>query len=206
MGDKEIKICVDEANRRDSYVMAHCHTDEGAKRCLKLGIRSIEHGSLITFETAKQIAKTSSYVVPTLSAGHLIEKNSKRLGLSSASLQKVKKVNKLRSKAIQNCFKAGVKLGLGSDLHGREYLKKQSNELVLRSYYQKNIDVLRSATSINAEILNMRNKIGTIKKEAFADLIVLKKNPINDINVFSNIDKNLMLIMKDGEIIKNSFS
>ena len=54
-------------------------------------------------------------------------------------IQKVKKVNKLRSKAIQNCFKAGVKLGLGSDLHGREYLKKQSNELVLRSYYQKNI-------------------------------------------------------------------
>ena len=52
----------------------------------------------------------------------------------------------------------------------------------------------------------MRNKIGTIKKEAFADLIVLKKNPINDINVFSNIDKNLMLIMKDGEIIKNSIS
>lgn len=204
--DKEIKICVEEANRRDSYVMAHCHTDEGAKRCLKLGIRSIEHGSLIAFETAKQIAKTSSYVVPTLSAGHLIEKNSKRLGLSSASLQKVKKVNKLRSKAIQNCFKAGVKLGLGSDLHGREYLKKQSNELVLRSYYQKNIDVLRSATSINAEILNMRNKIGTIKKEAFADLIVLKKNPINDINVFNNIDKNLMLIIKDGEIIKNSFS
>ena len=95
---------------------------------------------------------------------------------------------------------------MGSDLHGREYLKKQSNELVLRSYYQKNIDVLRSATSINAEILNMRNKIGTIKKEAFADLIVLKKNPINDINVFNNIDKNLMLIIKDGEIIKNSFS
>ena len=70
----------------------------------------------------------------------------------------------------------------------------------------RNIDVLRSATSINAEILNMRNKIGTIKKEAFADLIVLKKNPINDINVFNNIDKNLMLIIKDGEIIKNSFS
>ena len=79
--DKEIKICVEEANRRDSYVMAHCHTDEGAKRCLKLGIRSIEHGSLITFETAKQIAKTSSYVVPTLSAGHLIEKNSKKIRL-----------------------------------------------------------------------------------------------------------------------------
>ena len=59
---------------------------------------------------------------------------------------------------------------------------------------------------INAEIFNMRNKIGTIMKEAFADLIVLKKNPINDINVFNNIDKNLMLIIKDGEIIKNSFS
>jgi len=201
--DNEIKVCVEEAERRNSYVMAHCHTDDGALRCVKLGIRSIEHGSLISFKTAKKINQFGNYVVPTLSAGHLIEKNYKKLGLSLESLKKVKDVNKKRSKAIQNCFEAKVKLGLGSDLHGREYLQNQSKELILRSKYQDNIEVLKSATSINAEILQMKGKIGAIKENAYADIIILNGNPIKDINVFEKPMINVKFILKDGEIIKN---
>jgi imidazolonepropionase-like amidohydrolase len=141
--------------------------------------------------------------VPTLSAGHLIEKNYKQLGLSDQSLQKVKEVNKKRSIAIQNCSKAKVKMGLGSDLHGREYLQNQSRELILRSEFQDKIEVLRSATSVNAEILQMKNKIGIIKENAFADLIILNDNPLKNINVFSNPNQNVKFILKDGEIIKN---
>jgi len=201
--DAEIKICVEEAERRNSYVMAHCHTDEGALRCIKLGIRSIEHGSLISSKTAKKIYKSGNFVVPTLSAGHLIEKNYKQLGLSDHSLEKVKEVNKKRSMAIQNCSKAKVKMGLGSDLHGREYLQNQSRELILRSEFQDNIEVLRSATSVNAEILQMKGKIGTIKENAFADLIILNDNPLKKINVFSDPNKNVKFILKDGKIVKN---
>ncbi|MDC0498449.1 amidohydrolase family protein [Alphaproteobacteria bacterium] len=201
--DKEIEICVEEAERRNSYVMAHCHTDEGALRCIKLGIRSIEHGSLISSVTAKKIYKSGNFVVPTLSAGHLIEKNYKQLGLSDHSLQKVKEVNNKRSIAIQNCSKAKVKMGLGSDLHGRKYLQNQSRELILRSEFQDKIEVLRSATSVNAEILQMKNKIGIIKENAFADLIILNNNPLKNINVFRDTNKNIKFILKDGEIIKN---
>ena len=201
--DAEIKICVEEAERRNSYVMAHCHTDDGALRCIKLGIRSIEHGSLITYKTAKKIYKSGIYVVPTLSAGHLIEKNYKQLGLSYDSLKKVREVNKKRSIAIQNCFKAKVKMGLGSDLHGREYLQNQSKELVLRSEFQDNIEVLKSATVINAEILQMKGKIGTIEENALADLIILNDNPIKNINVFNDPNKNVRFILKDGEVVKN---
>lgn len=205
--DEEILTAVQETQRRNSYVMAHCHTDEGAVRCVNLGIRSIEHGSLISLKTAKLISqKKNTYVVPTLSAGQLIESMGTKLGLGASSLEKVKEVNLKRNKAIENCVKAGVKLGLGSDLHGRQYLINQSKELILRSRMQKNVDVLRSATSINAEIMQMKNKLGVIKVGALADIILWNDNPIKNINIFNNPKKHLLLIIKDGKINLNKIN
>ena len=205
--DEEILTAVQEAQRRNSYVMAHCHTDEGAVRCVNLGIRSIEHGSLISLKTAKLISqKKNTYVVPTLSAGQLIESMGTKLGLEESSLEKVKEVNLKRNKAIENCVKAGVKLGLGSDLHGRQYLENQSKELILRSRMQKNVDVLKSATSINAEIMQMKNKLGVIKVGALADIILWNDNPIKNINIFNNPKKHLLLIIKDGKINLNKIN
>ena len=60
--DEEILVAVEEANRRKSYVMAHCHTDEGANRCVDLGVRSIEHGSLIKEKTAKKIMENKNSI------------------------------------------------------------------------------------------------------------------------------------------------
>ena len=94
-------------------------------------------------------------------------------------------------------------MGLGSDLHGREYLQSQSRELILRSEHQENIEVLRSATVVNSEILQMKDKIGVIKENAFADLIILNADPLKNINVFNDTNKNVRFILKDGQIIKN---
>ena len=147
--------------------------------------------------------KKNTYVVPTLSAGELIENMGTKLGLDEDSLEKVKEVNLKRNKAIENCVNAGVKLGLGSDLHGRKYLENQSKELILRSRIQKNLDVLRSATSINAEIMQMKNQLGVIKEGALADVIIWSDNPIKNINIFDNPKKHLLLIIKDGKINLN---
>ena len=88
-------------------------------------------------------------------------------------------------------------------LHGREYLQSQSRELILRSEHQENIEVLRSATVVNSEILQMKDKIGVIKENAFADLIILNGDPLKNINVFNDTNKNVSFILKDGQIIKN---
>jgi imidazolonepropionase-like amidohydrolase len=201
--DEEISAAVDEANRRNSYVMAHCHTDEGANRCVDLGVRSIEHGSLIKENTAKRIKENNVYVVPTLSAGELIADRAKELGLEDDTLKKVKEVNSYRDKAIEYCSKAGVKMGLGCDLHGHENLKTQGRELWLRGQIQKPIEVLRSATTINAEIIQMKNRLGAIKEDAFADLLIIKGDPLKDLSIFIHSEENILLLIKDGEI-KNS--
>ena len=201
--DEEISAAVEEANRRNSYVMAHCHTDEGANRCVDLGVRSIEHGSLIKENTAKRIKENNVYVVPTLSAGELIAERAKELGLEDDTLKKVKEVNSYRDKAIEYCSKAGVKMGLGCDLHGHENLKTQGRELWLRGQIQKPIEVLRSATTINAEIIQMKNRLGVIKENALADLLIIKGDPLKDLSIFIHSEENILLLIKDGEI-KNS--
>jgi len=198
--DAEILVAVEEAARRGSYVMAHCHTDAGARRCVELGVRTIEHGSLITPETAKLIAEAGSYVVPTLSAGELIAKNAADLGLPASATQKVREVNKRTLEAIEACVKAGVKLGLGCDLHGDIFLQTQGRELLLRWQIQRPVDVLRSATSINAEIVQRAGELGQITPGALADLILVDGDPLSDLSVFVESAKTVRLVIIDGKV------
>jgi len=198
--DAEILVAVEEAARRGSYVMAHCHTDVGARRCVELGVRTIEHGSLITPETAKLIAEAGSYVVPTLSAGELIAKNAADLGLPASATQKVREVNKRTLEAIEACVKAGVKLGLGCDLHGDIFLQTQGRELLLRGQIQRPVDVLRSATSINAEIVQRAGELGQITPGALADLILVDGDPLSDLSVFVESAKTVRLVIIDGKV------
>ena len=201
--DEEIAVAVEEADRRNSYVMAHCHTDDAARRCLRLGVRTIEHGSLIEAETAEMIAAAGAYVVPTLSAGKLIAENAKELGLPASAAEKVGAVNRKSLEAIEACASAGVKLGLGCDLHGHEFVKTQGRELMLRGEVQPAIDVLRSATSINAEIVQAEGKLGVIAPEALADMIVVDGDPLTDLSVFVHSSETVALVMKGGRVVRS---
>ncbi len=198
--DAEILVAVEEAARRGSYVMAHCHTDAGARRCLELGVRTIEHGSLIEPETATLIAEAGAYVVPTLSAGELIAENAEALGLPASATDKVRDVNKRTLDAIEACAKAGVKLGLGCDLHGDIFLQTQGRELLLRGQVQRPVDVLRSATSINAEIVQRAGELGQITPGALADLILVEGDPLSDLSVFVNSATMVRFVMVDGKL------
>lgn len=201
--DAEIAVAVEEAARRGSYVMAHCHTDEGARRCVALGVRTIEHGSLITAPTANLIAEAGAFVVPTLSAGELIGANAAALGLPSSATEKVHAVNRRALEAVEACAAAGVKLGLGCDLHGDVFLQKQTHELMLRAQVQAPIDVLRSATSVNAEIVQMQGRLGQIAPGALADMILVDGDPTKDISVFAEPLRNVGYVIKDGITVRD---
>ena len=201
--DAEISVAVEEAARRRSYVMAHCHTDDGARRCVALGVRSIEHGSLITPETAAIIAGAGAYVVPTLSAGELIGAHADALGLPAAAADRIREVNEMSLRAVEACAAAGVRLGLGCDLHGHEFVKTQGRELMLRGEVQPPIDVLRSATSINAEIVQKKGELGVVREGALADIIVVEGDPLADLSIFVDSAATVALVMKGGRLVRS---
>jgi imidazolonepropionase-like amidohydrolase len=100
------------------------------------------------------------------------------------------------------CADAGAKLGFGTDLMGEmEYA--QSQEFAIRGRVQRPVDILRSATSINAEILQQSGCLGVIAPGAYADIIVCKGNPLKDVTLLADPTKNLSLIMKDGTFYRN---
>lgn len=201
--DEEIRAAVEEAATRRTYVMAHCHTDERAKVCARLGVRSIEHGTEILPDTAKLIARAGTFVVPTMSVAGVLRDKGKGLGLPPASLGKIAGLFESMQRSVETCAHAGVKLGLGTDLLG-DFHSHQGDEFPLRGEVQKPIDVLRSATSVNAEILQKSGELGCIGEGALADLILVDGNPLGDLSLLADAARHVKLIIRNGEIVKNT--
>jgi len=140
--------------------------------------------------------------VPTLSVVDVVRKHAADLGLPPMSRQKIAGVYESYAKSIETCTRAGVKLGLGSDLLGQEFHRLQGGELALRAEFSQPIDVLRSATSVNAELLQMSGQLGCVQPNAYADLLVTKGNPLTDPGLFRDSVTNLLVIMKGGVCIR----
>lgn len=202
--DEEISAAVYEAGTRRSYVMAHCHTDAAARRCVALGVRSIEHGSDIGPDTARLIAEKDAFVVPTLTVTDVIRRNGADLNLPPMSVKKIEGLYERILQSISACARAGVKLGLGSDLLGSRFHRLQGMELVLRSEVSSALEVLRSATSVNAELLQQQGQLGCIKPGALADLIVLDFDPFRSLAPFADPERNIPLVMKGGQFVRNA--
>ena len=181
--EAEIRAAVEEAEVHRSYVMAHCHTDESIRRCIEYGVRSIEHGSEISAETAKLIAEAGAYVVPTLAVVDLMRSEDAALGLSDDALSKIQGLYESVVASIKHCTEAGVKLGLGTDLLHSEFHPRQGRELALRGEVSTPIEVLRSATSVNAGLLQKSGELGCIEEGAYADVLVLEGNPLEDLSL-----------------------
>ncbi|WOE75202.1 metal-dependent hydrolase family protein [Alterisphingorhabdus coralli] len=199
--DVEIKAAVEEAERWRTYVMAHSHTAEASTRCSVNGVRSIEHGTLIDAEAAKIIADHQTYVVPTISVMQSLGEEVKTL--PQAAMDKLDRLLDEAGEAIAHCHKAGVKLGLGTDLFG-ELHGRELNEFTARAQIDGALNALRSATSVNAEVMDMKGQIGVIQKGAFADMIAIDGNPIENIGLFDDPDNTIRMIMRGGKTIRNT--
>jgi imidazolonepropionase-like amidohydrolase len=200
--DTEIRAAVEEAATRRTYVMAHSHTAEAAQRCVRLGVRSIEHGTLIDRETARIVAKSDCYVVPTLVVVDRALTFGVQAGMSPVSLAKMREVAQYGRQAFDYCISEGVKTGFGTDLLGALH-PHQCAEFAIRREFTSAAEVLKSATSVNAALLNRAGELGVVAPNARADLIVIDGNPLRDIGVLERSEA-IEMIMKDGVFHKDA--
>jgi len=200
--DEEIAAAVHEAESRRTYVMAHAHTSEAVMRCLRNGVRSIEHATILDAATASAIAERGAFAVPTLAIIYAVKESAATLGLSPVMISKMHEVEQYALTSLDRLRSAGAQIGFGSDLLGST-MHLQSREFVLRSEVCKPIEILRSATSVNAALLNMSGKLGTITPGAYADLIAIDGDPTLDISVLEQHAR-ITFILKSGSIYKNT--
>jgi imidazolonepropionase-like amidohydrolase len=201
--DDEIRAAVEEADRAGSYVAAHCHPKEAVRRAAALGVKSIEHATLIDPETAAFVAEKGSFAVPTMATIAALVEEGGKLGLPPVSMEKLKRVGDRGLASLEIMKKAGVKVGFGTDLLGSLHVR-QSTEFTLRAQVLPAIDVLRSACSVNAELMGQAGILGSIREGAAADLLVVDGNPLEDISILAAGGDRLSVIMSEGRFHKRA--
>ncbi|MBN3857832.1 amidohydrolase family protein [Paraburkholderia sp. Ac-20340] len=199
--EAEIRAIVEEAQAANTYVMAHAYTGRAIARAVRCGVRTIEHGNLVDEDAARVMHEFGAFVVPTLVTYDALAKHGAQFGLPPESVAKVAAVQQAGRESLELYAKAGVPMGFGSDLLG-EMHAFQCGEFRIRAEVLGNLEALRSATTVAAEIVDMKGKLGTIAAGAIADILVLDGNPLADINVIAGEGEHVAYVLQRGKIVK----
>jgi len=198
----EIRAAVEEAEAFGRYAQAHAYTPEAITRAVSQGVRTIEHGNLIDENSAALMKEKGAYLVANLVAYYAMRERAREFGMTSEMLEKNDLVIDGGLKSLEICKRAGIKVGYGSDLLGQLQVD-QSREFLLRREVLSPIEIVRQATLVGAEILRMPGKLGVVKPDAFADLLVVDGNPLENLELLTGQGKHLSVIMKAGRFHKN---
>lgn len=192
---EEIEAVVSEAHARGRKVAAHATSDSGVRLAVQTGVDSIEHGDSIRPEIAQEMARKGIFLCPTQTVLYYFAERSPQEG--GGMLGEIRKV---AEKSLANCRKAGVKIAFGTDAGGFPWTeinqaKEFEHEVRLG---MSPIEAIRSSTTVAAELLGWQGKAGTIEKGAWADLVAVSGDPLQDVSVLSRID----WVMKAGQVAR----
>lgn len=196
---EELSLIVKEAHRLDLKVAAHAISEAGIDNCISAGIDTIEHGADINNEMLKKMADKGTYLVPTVSIYKTLSE-SKGI-IKDEYVEKSKRVVEWQKDTFSRAIKAGINIALGTDAGSPNFgahpsVVREMNTMV--KYGMAPAEVLKAATINAAKALEMENTIGSIEVGKMADLILLKENPLEDINAISNIEH----VIKSGVFVK----
>ncbi len=200
--EPEIRAAVQEASHRRTYAFAHAYAPDAIIQAVRAGVRSIEHGNLIDVEAATVMAEHDCFLTPTLVVYEQVATFGRQLNFPAKSMAKLDAVLDAGRTAIQVALDAGVRLAFGTDLLGETH-DAQSREFELRAHVQSPIDVLRSATLVNAELLGQTGQLGVITPGARADLLLVDGDPLKDLGILGGQGDHLDLIVSRGQIVTN---
>ncbi len=195
---EELTAACEEATAANTYVMAHAYSPRSITRAVQCGVRTIEHGNLLDEATAKVMKSEGAFLVPTLATYAVLADEGKRLLWSAEMLGKLDRVKDAGTKAIAIAKAEGIPIAFGTDLLGAMH-PQQAIEWRLRSTVQTPVEILQSATSVAAKVLNQEGKLGVIAPGAHADLVVVNGDPTQDILLMCEPEKTLAGVMKAGK-------
>ena len=178
-------------------VAAHAHGDEGMYRAVASGVKTIEHGTLMSKRTMKLMIEKQAYLVPTITAGKQVVEKAKIPGYYPAIIvPKALKVGPKIQETFRKAYEMGVPIAFGTDagvfshgLNGKEF--GYMVEVGMPAS-----EALQSATIVNASVLDQEDKLGQIKAGFYADIIASDSNALDNISSLENIT----FVMKNGVV------
>lgn len=207
---REIRAAVEAAENWGTYVTVHAYTPRAVRAAIEAGVKCIEHGQLLDEPTVKLMAERGIWwsLQPFVADPGVVG----RFAEGSSNWLKEQQVYKGTDFSYQMARKHGVRVGWGTDILLNPRAQGAQNQFLTRMlrWYQAP-EILKMATRDNGELLTMagpRNgyegAVGIIEAGAFADLLLVAGNPLEDLKLVENPERNFVVIMKDGHIYKNT--
>lgn len=200
---EEIAAAVEEARNANTYVTVHAYHPRAISQALEAGVGCVEHGNLLDEQTADLMLEKGAWLVPTLVTYELLASHGASAGLSEASVEKVAEVRDGGLNAYAIATRKGIPMAFGTDLLA-EMEVAQSQEFLLRARVAAPAQIVREATSQAAKLMGWEGKAGTLRKGAWADVIIVDGNPLDDISVLARPEQSLRAVIKAGEVVVGS--
>ncbi|MBV7486060.1 amidohydrolase family protein [Bordetella sp. BOR01] len=208
--EAELRAAVQSAADWGTYVAVHAYTPEAIQRAIRAGVQSIEHGSLMDEETARKMAETGTW----LSTQAFPDELADAFPRGSNEWEKAQEVFAGTDSTYRLAVKYKLKTAFGTDILFSSALAAQQGRLLasLTRWYSP-AETLIMATGTNAQLLALSGKrnpypgeLGVVREGALADLLLVDGNPLENIALIGDPDKNFVLIMKDGAIVKDALA
>ena len=198
--EEEIEAIVTTAKDYDMQVAAHAHGDEGMQRAIRAGVKTIEHGTLMSSETMELMKQNDAYLVPTISAGKYVAEKAKVEGYYPVIIvPKALEIGSQIQDMFSRAYKQGVNIAFGTDAgvfpHGEN--GKEFGFMVEAG--MPPMKALQSATITNAKLLGKEDSLGQLESNFTADIVAVNEDPTKNINTMESV----VFVMKEGEIYKD---
>ncbi len=200
MTREEMQAAIEEAHKAGRRTASHAQGNTGIKNAILAGVDSVDHGCFLDDEAINMMLERGTYLVPTLSAPYNILKHGLAAGIPEYAIRKTNLVNDSHTASFQKAYKAGVKIAMGTDAatpfnrHG-----ENAYELVLMVKAGMDpMDAVVSATKTASELLGVEQLTGTLAPGKAADILIIKGNPLEDINAVMQP----WMVLKEGKVVR----
>ena len=199
LSEAQLRVAVEEASHYGAFVAAHAHGAEGAKRAIRAGVRSVEHGSMLDDEAIGMLAERGTYLVMDLFDGEWIAEAGRREGWPEETLRKNDETMETAVVVFEKAVAAGVRLAFGTDSgvypHGM-------NARQFAWYVRCGLSPLaaiRAATLWAAQLMGWEDRVGSLSTGRWADLVAVDGDPLADVTVLERP----VVVVKGGRVIRD---
>ncbi len=196
---EEIKAITATAKDYGMLTAAHAHGDEGMRRAVLGGIKTIEHGTLMSEETMDLMIKNNTYLVPTISAGKAAAKMADIPGfLPPVVAKKAREIGPVSQVTFGKAYKKGVPIAFGTDAGVSPHGENGKEFAFMHEAGMPIMKTIQAATVTNAKLLGIENELGQIKAGFLADIVAVNEDPTKNVATLEQV----VFVMKEGVVFK----
>ncbi len=197
--EEEIAAIVEASRDYGMLTAAHAHGDEGMRRAVSAGIKTIEHGTLMSEETMDLMKARQSYLVPTITAGKEVAEKATIPGYyPEVVAQKALEIGPKIQNTFSRAYKRGVPIAFGTDAGVFPHGENAREFAYMVEAGMPAIEALQSATLTNADLLGMKDRLGQLSEGFLADIVAVDSDALKDVSALMQV----VFVMKDGQVYK----